>query len=630
MASLARRCFIAAALLGACARPTPAESEPAPAEPESPADAPGATPSTPAETDAAPEPVSGEPVTLVTDASTLAKLESGGLAIGPLVFGGGTSQIASFTDDPGYASIRRTVAGDIGRLYASDSNAGVGLKFRHRTFDPAWFTAPQTRFELIAVVNRIDRRAFDESTERCGETRLIYRLAYRTQLQETQVDSRLPMTVNVVFWQPGDCASAAKRWLVDAGTSGEALAAALREGPLAKPHLAARHLESVEVDVQTIRWPGVIHPSLGGHAEYALRVFERDPGVHEGPFAPTPLENTPDVARLRGDASRRAALVSWVRDHLAGLDEGTAVMPDEFATDLATSVTPRGLARLANRPWSQVVSAKDFEDLDLSGYEHIASPNALVRRLDELTCQGCHETRSVAGFHVVGEARDSAAVLDTLAVSVSAHLRGELPRRDRYVRALATGDEVDEMRPLADFETTRGYGAHCGLGDPGLAKWTCAAGLTCTELDDPLVGTCLPPTRTAGDPCELGALKTRPEGHRDRVRGATQTACDRAAVCNVNRMGFPTGMCTKACGDLSEGEGCGPIVDFTTFNNCVGRRQPFPECIEAAAHPVGLRACDEDHRCRDDYVCAKSAYGEEGVCLPPYFLFQLRVDGHVM
>ena len=624
------RIAFAVATLTACVRPTSVDGEPEVAPgPSTRAPASAPAPDETPTPGAAPR-ARQDVVTVVTDPAALAALEAEGLAIGPLVFGGGTPQIGSFVDDPGYASIRRTIAADIARLYAGDASAGVGLAYRHRTFDPAWLTAAQTRFELIAVVNRIDRRAFDESTQRCGETRLIFRLAYRTELDATEVDSRLPMTVNVVFWQPGECRDAAMRWLVDEGITGTALAGALRDGPLASSRLTAKDLKSVEVDVQTIRWPGVIHPSLGGHAEYALRVFRRAPEVFEGAFAPTPLENTPDVSRLRGDGPGRAALVAWVRDNLDGLDTGTAVMPEEFATDLATSVTPRGLARLANRPWSQLVSAKDFADLSLADYAHIGSPQALVRRLDELSCQGCHETRSVAGFHVVGQPRDDEAVLDTLAVSISAHLRGELPRREAYTTALASGSDVDEMRPLADFETTRGYGAHCGLGDPGFAAWTCADELRCTELDDSLVGTCLPPDRTAGDPCELGELRTRTEGHRDRVRGASQTACDAGAVCNVNRMGFPTGMCTKRCGGLSEGEACGPIVDFTTFNNCVGRRQPFPKCIEAAAHPVGLRACDEAHRCRDDYVCAKSAYGDEGVCLPPYFLFQLRVDGHVM
>jgi hypothetical protein len=214
---------------------------------------------------------------------------------------------------------------------------------------------------------------------------------------------------------------------------------------------------------------------------------------------------------------------------------------------------------------------------------------------------------------------------------VSAHLAGDLPRRREYVLALARGETPSDARPLADFEPVRGYGAHCGLGDPAFAAWTCAAGLRCAALDDPLLGTCLPEgTPHAGDPCELGRLTTQAVGHRDRVRDAVVGHCSTSAVCNVNKMGFPTGMCTASCTDLRPDEACGPIVDFTTFNTCVGRRRPFPECIEKAAHRVGLRACDETSGCRDDYVCARSAWADRGTCLPPYFLFQLRVDGHVL
>ena len=82
---------------------------------------------------------------------------------------------------------------------------------------------------------------------------------------------------------------------------------------------------------------------------------------------------------------------------------------------------------------------------------------------------------------------------------------------------------------------------------------------------------------------------------------------------------------------MSDGEACGAIVNLATFNACVGSKKPFPKCIEKAAFPVGMRQCDASHRCRDDYICARSpTTPETGVCLPPYFLFQMRVDGHVL
>ena len=32
--------------------------------------------------------------------------------------------------------------------------------------------------------------------------------------------------------------------------------------------------------------------------------------------------------------------------------------------------------------------------------------------------------------------------------------------------------------------------------------------------------------------------------------------------------------------------------------------------------------------CRNDYICARIGDGDDGACVPAYFLFQLRVDGH--
>jgi hypothetical protein len=573
-----------------------------------------------------------EPVVLVTDPEVLVALEQGGLGAGAVAFGSGDASVASFADTPGFAAIRKTLARDIAEQRRADPKAGVGMKHNHRLFDLDWLgpLGDKTRFELTAVVNRADREPF--APAHCGETRLIYRLAYTSTIEGETVDSRLPMTLNVVLWQDGDdCGAVARRWMAPAGLEPAALASWLRrdEGPLAPARVARSQLEAVEVNLQLVRWPAVMHPSLGGHAAYLLRVFRPDGDA----LAPAPLENTPDVERLRRDDDEREALLAWLRapETLAALELGTAVMPERFAATRAISVAPRGLGRVANRPFSQLFEATELRGLGLEDRPTLHTGRGLLRRLDGLSCNGCHETRSVAGFHLLGEPRDD-GILDKMFVPTSPHLDGDLERRAAWVRAVASGEPGDEARPLSDHERNLGgYGSHCGLGDPAFAAWTCDPGLTCVALDDEDMGECLTTLRGAGDPCEIGELRSKTEPTRDRVRDVEVLTCEGEATCNTTRVGFPGGMCTKSCQGLHRDEACGAIVNLSRFNNCLAKQRPFPACIEAAAFEAGMRRCDADHRCRDDYICARSpADPDSGVCIPPYFLFQMRVDGHVL
>jgi hypothetical protein len=579
----------------------------------------------------------GEPVVLVTAPAALQALERGPGQLGTRLLGRPLETTRALAGDPLYRGWIAGLRADLAARQRRDSKSGVGMKFAHRLFDGAWLDSPLTRFELVAVANRLDRRAFH--AERCGETRLVYRLAYTTSRRGRTITSRLPMTVNVVYFQPPEpkhdaCRVAARRWVPPKPLEGEALAAWLTstDGPLAPERLDVASLKSVEVNLQQMRWPSTVRPDMGGHAEYLLRVFHLDPSRRR--LVPAPLENTPDVARLERDPKARAALRAWARDpkNLAAIDAGTAVLPDELSATSAISVSPRGLARLANRPFARVLPAAALADLPLEKTTNVRTPAAFLRRLDGMTCAGCHQLRSVAGFHLLGEESDAGKVVDALWTPGSPHLDAEVPRRAAYVAALAAGRATDDSRPLPDRDRIAGgYGAHCGLGDAGFADWKCQPGLACSggEGGDD-VGQCLPTgAPRAGDPCERGQWIASADPLRDRVAPRGSDTCARGGGCFTNYGGFPGGMCAISCQAAGPDEACGLIPILKDFNGCVARGVPFDTCILDNADPAAMRACDADHPCRDDFICARSK-STRGVCMPPYFLFQLRVDGHVL
>jgi len=97
-----------------------------------------------------------------------------------------------------------------------------------------------------------------------------------------------------------------------------------------------------------------------------------------------------------------------------------------------------------------------------------------------------------------------------------------------------------------------------------------------------------------------------------------------SCVCDDNKVGFPDGMCTAACDSTNT---CGAIPQLVGFNACIAKSVSFEDCIKQNSAAAAVQSCDEGHPCRDDYICARSASGA-GACMPPYFLFQLRVDGH--
>ena len=134
---------------------------------------------------------------------------------------------------------------DLADLRRETPNAGVGASFDHRLFDVDWLVSPRVHFELVGVVDRLDFRSLVPPG--CGQTRLVYRLAFRPPHRPV---TRLPLTVNVIYENRDEsCDGLARRWLA-VEDRGDVLSR-LQAGPLAR--LDPTRFDRIEVDLQSLR-----------------------------------------------------------------------------------------------------------------------------------------------------------------------------------------------------------------------------------------------------------------------------------------------------------------------------------------------------------------------------------------
>lgn len=575
--------------------------------------------------------------TAVLSPEELARIEARGFTLSELV----TGTKARTTEElhgTRFASILDELEADVASALKQNPLARVSSVLGTRLFDVQWLRSREMSFTLTGVFNRIDRKAFYEGT--CGEVRFVYRLGYETKQGPSTMHGRLPLTVNVVFLLPGadgkaagaSCEGAARAWRAPAELSGAALTDWLLDrGALGAEPRKGWTLKAVETNFQTVRIQSTAHPSMGGHIEYAMHVFHAT--ADGSSFVSAPMPNMPDAARLAKDPELRAALVATLRDPevLRTIDLGTLSLPDRFLATRAMSVAPRGLGRATNRPFDAILTNADLEGLDLSGYETIRSPAALVRRLDGLTCAGCHQSRTLAGFHHVGFDRASDPGWSSLLSGSSTHLTADLGRRAAYVDALATSTSPDEARPHAELQGQGGaFGAPCGLGDAGFAAWTCAEGLRCLALEDPNVGMCAD-DELVGAPCETGVVRDGATAAKDGVAAISRRSCGASLGCSGNISGFPMGACASECAPGSPVGTCNDFVDIDGLQACLRVGLDANECGKRYVVERFDRACDADTHCRQDFVCARNTDDpSRGACVPPYFVLGLRADGYPM
>ena len=410
-----------------------------------------------------------------------------------------------------------------------NETVGVGPSYDFQLFDRAPLYSPQARFMLAGIVSRLDRGYV--SAANCGEVRLIYRLA-RTDMAETEgegaVSARLPMTLNIVLKAKGDgpvdgmadvsCAEIARRWLAagDLPLTGAALSDRLMSGDGPLDLIRRENIDRIETNLQIAHAPKSKVRDF--RTDYLFKVFDYKASTQR--FEEAPLENQIDRDRILADDNLKRDFRAWLLDpaHLADFDRGTILVPEKFLATGAIAATPVGFALSVLQPAFGLVQGEGgtsdaaFSEEDVVAALRSAADSGVVlknirslagfeRRLNDITCSGCHQTRGIGGFHFAGVDWLAPHPDNSLIVPASPHFFGDQVRRRDILVALRDGRPPDYSRgfsaraeqrgesELAGTQYGDGWGAHCSIPneagdhDPSFQTWTCAAGLACQAID---------------------------------------------------------------------------------------------------------------------------------------------------
>ncbi|WP_322513975.1 hypothetical protein SR870_12990 [Rhodopseudomonas palustris] len=405
---------------------------------------------------------------------------------------------------PSMAALRASLDDEFARYQQAHQRQAPKLFDRDRLY------AGATRFVLAGIVNRIDRGFV--AADGCGEIRLIYRPID----DAAGAPQRLPMTLNIVLRATAAgiaCREVARRWLA-AGEwpdTGADLARRLiaADGPLAPLGPAA--IDRIEINLQIATMPAVAGADF--RADYLMQVFRFDAVSQR--YQAVPMENQIDRDKLLADRDLGSRFKHWLLqpENFAAFDRGTLIVPEAYLARRAIAATPAAFTHSELRPAfglagpgtpdplisdQDVVAALQRAAERGVALQNIRSPAGFARRLNDITCSGCHQTLGIGGFHFPG-IDGSAEPASRVAVSGSPHFIGDQPRRRDIVAAIRDGRAPDYSRGFTDRPQTRGatarsgtdddgWGAACGLAgpggtvDPSFGNWRCAAGLTCQPV----------------------------------------------------------------------------------------------------------------------------------------------------
>jgi hypothetical protein len=433
-------------------------------------------------------------------------------------------------------AIRTTLVADIKEIATRAKATGFQLH-------PSFLSHPESRIELVGIVNRMDRQfikdpSLNPSQRNCGEISVIYRFSYDLKNGRK---SRLPVTMNIVFPAlPGEitCRGVAARWVAEldrpSGRSPATKGADLldeKSGPLAL--IRGEDMLRIEINAQVYRKPAAVAQDFGSEAEYLIRVFHWEDELER--FESIELTNQIDREKLlclasdkpkqckRKEALRRE-LVEYIQSPavVADIDAGTLELPQKFLARRATSMSPGGVHRARNQPfWKETEESRKrtggsqeiISDEEImtamrhfretgSQLSFIGSVEDFRTRLNDSTCTGCHQTRAIAGFHFPGADRAATLPVNSVYLPGSPLFYGDQPRRREIVAKiaerrsgklstyeLAIGYSARPLNRLSgDFAGTQllgGWGGACIMPQflrSTKRQWTCQDGFVCKQF----------------------------------------------------------------------------------------------------------------------------------------------------
>ena len=463
-----------------------------------------------------------------------------GFGLRPFVAPAGLAAAPILNDElfalPSMAPVRRALDGEFERYLARhraslpNETIGIGASHDWQMFDSDLLYSTRSRFALAGIVNRMDRAYVSPGT--CGEIRLIYRLARvgETEAAENAETPRLPMTLNVVLRAKGaknltpggtaiTCKDIAGRWIATGEwrQTGAELATKLMSGGGPLEFIEAADVDRIETNLQIAHAPK--SPVRDFRTDYLLKVFRFDPKART--FEEAPMENQIDRERILADPNLGRDFKAWLLDprHLNEFDRGTVLIPERFLAKSAIAATPvgfdpsalqpgfglvQGEAAAANPVFSEndiVTALRKAADVGVTP-ANIRSVAGFARRLNDITCSGCHQTRGIGGFHFPGVDWMAAKPSNATVVPASPHFFGDQIRRRDILNSVKWGSSPDYSRGFSERPQLRtrseflgelagtgyydGWGAHCyqqgrkaADNDPSFRAWTCAKGLAC-------------------------------------------------------------------------------------------------------------------------------------------------------